>query len=75
MKKINNFVFKVKNLELPKDLIRYTYKDDGSIYVDSYEEKGEEYILKIRDIDANGTEIFKEFRVSKSMIRRIEEIS
>lgn len=75
MRKINSNVFKVKDLELPNDLLRYTHKDDGSIYVDSYEEKGNNYILKIRDIDKNGMEIFKEFRINKSKIRRIEEVS
>lgn len=72
MTKIASYVFRVKTLDLPEDVLRFVHKDDGSIYVFSYEDKGKSYLLKKRDIDAKGNEIFLEFSLKKSLIRDIE---
>lgn len=73
MKKTVNYLVKVKNLDLPKDVLRYTHPEDGSIYVYSYEVNGKDYNLKIWDIDKQGNDIYRDLKIRKNQVRKIED--
>jgi len=73
MNKNVNYLVKVKSMDLPKDALRYTHPEDGSIYVHSYEVDGKDYKLKIWDIDRQGNDIYRELRIKRSQVRRIED--
>ena len=73
MKKTVNYIFKVKNLDLPKNVLRYTHPEDGSIYIHSYSEDSKEYNLKIWDIDKQGNDIYHDIKIQKNKVRKIED--
>lgn len=73
----NTNVFYLRYIDnLSKEMSRFVYKDNHTIYVDSYELDGNTYIVSIYDtIGSLSNVVYHKFKIPKNNVITIEKIA